>query len=285
MTLLITGASGFVGSRLAERMAKNRDVICLSRNRPNVEVPYVQGSFDSMNDLRKLDGFEITSLVHLGAVTGGSTEEDALAVNVLGTRRLIRYLIDRGCQKFVIASSIAATGCLDPTFLPLQFPIPDDHACLATDPYGLSKAMVEDLTRYFGRVYPESDFIHLRLGVIMPDETWSPHPIDLDTSVAVPITTMSAVLASDVMNAIEKALTSPSCKGVRIYNVVGPDATCDVPIVDKLRTIFGDALEDFNLSYYEQPGHAHKPLFAMEKIKKELGHESIMTTMPSRRPR
>jgi nucleoside-diphosphate-sugar epimerase len=284
MTILITGASGFVGSRLAERLSKQYDVLCMSRSKPKSDVSYVKGTFDSFEDLRQLDEYKITSVIHLAAVTGGCSEEDGLTVNVLGTRRLIRYLLDRGCRKFVIASSIAAVGCLDPQFLPLSFPIADDHPCLATDAYGLSKAMVEDLTRYFSRIYADADFIHLRLGVVVPDETWSPTEVSLDTALTLPITQLTKVLASDVIKAIEKSLKSSEHKGVRVYNVVGPDATCDVPITAKLRVIFGDtALEAFDFSYYEQQGNAHKPLFTMDKIKEELEHESVMTTIPKKR--
>ena len=284
MAILITGASGFLGARLIERLAKQHDVLCMSRNKPNSDVSFVKGTFDSFEDLRQLDKYEITSVVHLAAVTGGCSEEDGLSVNLLGTRRLLRYLLDRGCRKFVMASSIAAVGCLDPEFLPLSFPIADDHPCLATDAYGLSKAMVEDLTRYFSRKYTDTDFIHLRFGNVAPDETWSPEEVDLHTALFLPITQLTHVLASDVVNAIEKSVESSNHTGVRVYNVVGPDANCDVPVIAKLRATFGDAkLEGFDFSYYEQPGNEHKPLFAMEKIKEELGHESVMTTMPKKR--
>jgi len=284
MTILITGASGFLGSHLIERLAKQHDVLGMSRNKPNSDVPFVKGTFDSFEDLRQLDKYEITSVIHLAAVTGGCSEEDGLSVNLLGTRRLLRYLLDRGCRKFVMASSIAAVGCLDPEFLPLSFPITDDHPCLATDAYGLSKAMVEDLTRYFSRKYTDADFILLRFGGVAPDDTWSPEEVGLNTPLSLPITQLATVLASDVINAIEKSVESTDHRGVRVYNVVGPDATCNVPVIAKLRATFGDAkLEGFDFSYYEQQGNAHKPLFAMDKIKEELGHESVMTTIPNKR--
>ena len=171
---LITGASGLIGNAFAQELSAKRPVICLSRKKSRGEdVTAIQGEFHSFEDLRQLDSFDISCVVHLAAVTGGCSEEEGLAVNVLGTRRLLRYALDRGCRKFVLASSIAAAGCLSDAFLPLQLPIPDEHPCLAYDAYGFSKAMMEELTRYFHRVVPDSDFINLRIGLV--DSTDVPH--------------------------------------------------------------------------------------------------------------
>lgn len=98
MNILITGASGFIGTALAKYLADKHTVICLSRQAPEGAFTYVQGSFDSAEDLSRLDSYDIQAVIHLAAVTGGSTEEESLAVNVLGTRRLYRYLLDHGCQ-------------------------------------------------------------------------------------------------------------------------------------------------------------------------------------------
>ena len=149
---------------------------------------FVRGEFHSFEDLRQLDGFAIECVVHLAAATGGSTEEDALNTNVVGSRRLLRYALDRGCRKFVMASSIAAVGCLDANFVPLAVPIPDDHPCLATDAYGLSKALMEEITRYFQRVVPDSDFINLRLSVV-DDPAASPPLYSVDNVPHAPFAT------------------------------------------------------------------------------------------------
>lgn len=95
---LITGASGFIGNAFAQQLSIKRQVICLSRKMPQGNIPSVQGEFHSFEDLRQLDRFEISCVVHLAAVTGGCSEEDGVAVNVLGTRRLLRYAINRGVK-------------------------------------------------------------------------------------------------------------------------------------------------------------------------------------------
>ena len=152
MKILVTGASGFIGQRLVKRLSANNSVVCLSRAKLAAEAVVVKGAFDRFEDLRKLDEFSFDAAVHLAAVTGGCSEEDGLSVNVLGTRRLYRYLLDRGCRQFITASSIAAVGSLHEDFYPLELPMPDQHPCLALDAYGFSKSLVEELSLYFTEI-------------------------------------------------------------------------------------------------------------------------------------
>jgi nucleoside-diphosphate-sugar epimerase len=109
----------------------------------------VQGDFTSSEDLRGLDEFRLDAVVHLAAETGGCSEAAGLFVNVDGTRQLLRYLIGRGCERFVIASSITAVGCLDPAYFPTCLPIGDDEPCRATEAYGLSKWLMEEVVASF----------------------------------------------------------------------------------------------------------------------------------------
>jgi nucleoside-diphosphate-sugar epimerase len=272
MNILITGVSGFIGKRLVEHLSEKHNVIGMSRGKLPVDYTYTQleGSFDQQEDLQKLDAYEIDAVIHLAAVTGGCSEEEGLAVNVQGTRRLFRYLLDRGCRKFVAASSIAAVGSLDKAFRPQQLPIPDEHPCLATDAYGLSKAMGEELARYFHRSVSDADFIQLRFGSVVPDD-WSPPAIKPDTELSIPFVLAARVYASDVVAALQCTVEAPLKSGARVFNVVGPDASCDVPTIDMLQGILRQQVHQYDLSYYELPGHTNKPLYAMDRIREELG--------------
>ncbi|HTK09025.1 MAG TPA: NAD-dependent epimerase/dehydratase family protein, partial [Ktedonobacteraceae bacterium] len=75
MYTLITGASGFIGTRLAQRIASQHPVIRFSRNLPEVDEYSIAGEFHALHDLHQLDKFSISCVVHLGAVTGGCSEE------------------------------------------------------------------------------------------------------------------------------------------------------------------------------------------------------------------
>ena len=127
--VLITGTSGFLGSNVT-RDLKNRgfEVLSISRKEVAENVSsHVQGSFGSFEDLDKLRLNGSETLIHLAAVTGDATEEDALKVNVYETSRLVRYCVDKGVKRLILASSIAATGCLTKDFMPRVLPIPDEH--------------------------------------------------------------------------------------------------------------------------------------------------------------
>ncbi|MFF2017348.1 NAD-dependent epimerase/dehydratase family protein [Paenibacillus sp. NPDC058177] len=274
MNILITGASGFIGRALVKHLADKHYVICLSRKAPEGAAAYVQGSFDVIEDLKGLDAYDIEAVIHLAAVTGGCSEEEGLAVNVLGTRRLFRYLLDRGCRKFITASSIAVAGGLDEDFVPLELPIPDEHPCLATDAYGLSKAMVEELTRYFHRIHTDADFINLRLGAVAAED-WIPPILETGSRPPLPFITMAHVYADDVVRGIAAALHAPPRPGVRTLNLVGPDVTSNLPVTKIMSNILGDF---YNLDYYHFPGHNYRPLYTMDRFKEEFGFVPVRST-------
>ncbi len=266
---LITGASGKIGNAFAEQLSEKRRVICLSRKKLQGNTASVQGEFHSFKDLRQLDTFDISCVVHLAAVTGGCSEEDGLAVNVLGTRRLLRYALDRGCRKFVLASSIAAAGCLSGEFIPLQVPIPDEHPCLAYDAYGFSKAMMEELTRYFHRVVPDSDFINLRIGLVSDTDT--PHLFRAGDPLGWPFVNLARVNLGDLLSALDRAASAPPQPGVRVFNVVTLRANCADPVPEVLRSCLGSRADQMDLSWYEKPGHSCDALYSMDAIKSALG--------------
>jgi nucleoside-diphosphate-sugar epimerase len=188
--------------------------------------------------------------------------------------------LDRGCHKFITASSIAAVGCLDTDFLPIALPMPDEHPCLAKDAYGFSKAMVEDLTHYLHRTLPDTDFINLRFGAVQSDESWIPTVINSTDNLEVPFVQLGQVYASDVVAAIIQIVEAPIKRGVRTCNLVGPDSNCSISTLDMLHLILGDKAAQYDLSYYEQPGNANKPLYAMDGIYREFGFKSVKSTRP-----
>lgn len=272
--ILITGASGFIGKALAEAIAGNtpHDLICLSRSPTELKGAIaVLGDFSDPNELRKLDPHDgIDTLVHLAAVTGGCPEEDCLRVNVAGTHHLLRYLIDRGCKKFVLASSIAAVGMQSVEFRPLQLPIPDEHPCLDRDGYGFSKYMMEEVTRYLSRQNDSLDFINLRLASIAPDDRQlaplQPGPVPLWG-----MGRISIMFLSDTVRCLITAAGAPLKAGVRILNAVGGQACVAVPVPELMRAWYGSEADNLDLSYYERPGREKDPVYDISRIREELG--------------
>lgn len=266
-SVLITGASGFIGSALACSMAPKHDVICISRRNPGLDLLWVRGDLAAFEDLRQLDRYDIEVVVHLAAVTGGCLERDGILVNVEGTRCLMRYLIDRGCRKFVMASSIAAVGFQSTRFRPLQLPIPDEHPCLDRDGYGLSKFMMEEITRYYGRQNEDIDVINLRLASIV-DDARMPEPQRAGPLHQWALGGITLMARSDAVRAFTMAAEAPYKPGVRIMNATGPQAWVADPVVRVLRGWWGDEID---LSCFEQPGHEYDSVFQVKRIEQELG--------------
>lgn len=264
--VLITGASGFIGQAMAEEMAQRHSVLCMSRKRPPLDLPWIRGEFGSFEDLRQLDNSAIDTVIHLGAVTGGGSQREQMLVNVEGTRCLLRYLVDRGCRKFVLASSIAAVGMQNVRFRPLQLPIPDEHPCLDRDGYGFSKYLMEEVSHFCQRQNPEIDVINLRLSSVCPDEarpkTGGVRPLTEWAAGSLTVMTLR-----DAVRAFTLAAESPHRPGVRTLNAAGPKAWASVPVAEILHHWW----PEIDVSYFQQPGREQDSIYAVSRIQAELG--------------
>ena len=272
--ILITGTSGFIGKALAEALAgiAKHEVVCLSRN-PTLLPNTVSlcGDFSNPDELPKLDLYgDIDILVHLAAVTGGCSEEDCLRVNVVGTHHLLRYLIDRGCQKFVMASSIAAVGMQSVDFRPLELPMPDEHPCLDRDGYGFSKYLMEEVTRYLSRQNESLDFVNLRLASIAPDDRQLT-PLQPGPTPIWGMGRISIMFLSDTVRCLIAAAEAPFKPGVRILNAVGNKACVAVPVPELMRSWYGEEADNVDFSHYERRGHEKDPVYDITQIREELG--------------
>lgn len=265
--VLITGASGFIGRALVRAMAVRHDVVCMSRNDPGLELPWIRGDFGSFEDLRRLDDHPIDVVIHLGAVTGGCLERDGMLVNVEGTRCLMRYLMDRGCREFVMASSIAAVGFQNTSFRPDRLPIPDDHPCLDRDGYGFSKYMMEEVTKYYHRQNPEIDVVNLRLSTVKPDERM-PAPMKPGPLPEWGLGIITVMALSDAVRVFTMAAEAPYRPGVRTMNATGPKAWVAVPVAEILGNWWG---RDVDLSHFEKPGHEYDSVYDVSCIETEIG--------------
>lgn len=120
MKVLLTGASGFVGSHILERLLErqlstilllrpNSDRSFISEHLPQVEVR--TGSIDQPGSLdAALEG--VTHIIHCAGAVKALDAAGFIAVNQIGTRNVVRAVNRRGAQieRLLLVSSLAAAG-------------------------------------------------------------------------------------------------------------------------------------------------------------------------------
>ncbi len=130
--ILITGASGFIGSFLVEEgMKRNFEVYAGIRKfspkkyLQDPRIQFVEFDFSSRENIIttlekcKSDGIRFRYIVHNAGITKASRKEDFYNVNCRNTQYFIEALKETGMipEKFVYISSLAAYGPGDPVSL------------------------------------------------------------------------------------------------------------------------------------------------------------------------
>ena len=110
MTLAITGATGFVGSRLLDlAVADGHQVRALTRRTrpPRDGVTWIEGALDRSDSLAELaDG--ATAMIHVAGVINAPDEAGFEAGNVTGTAAMLAAAERGHVERFVHVSSLAA---------------------------------------------------------------------------------------------------------------------------------------------------------------------------------
>jgi nucleoside-diphosphate-sugar epimerase len=117
MKVLVTGASGFVGSKVVDKqLTERKQVVRQSRQK----LVNKHGTIDYQLDLNEIDNFincinDASIIIHTAAVTGSrsltTVELDLLKkINVKTTLELAKQAAQNGVKRFVFISSIKVNG-------------------------------------------------------------------------------------------------------------------------------------------------------------------------------
>lgn len=219
MKILVTGATGKVGSRLAKRLAQRADQVrALVRDEARAADLRAAGVELAKGDL--LDAASlgaalrgVDAVVHCAAFFRGATPEQAHAVNDLGTQQLATAARTANVKRFIFTSTGLVYGGKGGSFAQ------EDDACAPTAAYPVSKLAAER----FLLALEGLDVHVLRLPFVYGDG-------DAHIAEAVPMMSgfppahrMSLGHHVDVAQAVARLLDAPA-PAHRIYNVVDDEA-------------------------------------------------------------
>jgi nucleoside-diphosphate-sugar epimerase len=219
MNILITGATGKVGSRLAKRLAQRGDhVRALVRDAARADklreagIELVQGDLlDAGSLTAAVRGVE--AVVHCAAFFRGATPEQAHAVNDLGTQHLARAARAASVRRFIFTSTGLVYGSNGGRLAC------EDDPCAPTAAYPVSKLAAER----FLLAIDDLDVRVLRLPFVYGDG--DPHIEEAVSAMrGFPAAQrMSIGHHADVAQAVA-LLIDARLPVHRIYNVVGDEA-------------------------------------------------------------
>ncbi len=154
--ILVTGASGFLGSAVVPRLlARGEEVVGLDPAAPvNPSIRHIEDDLSEPARLRELLAEErISHVIHAGGISGPMVMTDRpdriMAINVGGSLHLLLAALDAGVKTFIYCSSVSAIG----DFREAD-PIGDDYPMRPTTPYGCSKAAIDMVLRGLWRTTP-----------------------------------------------------------------------------------------------------------------------------------
>lgn len=154
-TILVTGAAGFIGSKLAEHLIQDGyDVVAvdnLSTGFTNNVPPgseFVLGDISEDETINNIPDRDYMACCHLAGQSSGEISfEDPgrdLKTNALGTLNMLEWCRKQGVGKFVFASSMSVYGDK-----PFYVPVAESDDCTPKSFYGISKLTSEHLLRVY----------------------------------------------------------------------------------------------------------------------------------------
>jgi len=266
--ILVTGASGAVGSAIAARLAAAGCAVRgIARNSWDDAPPGVERRTVDVTERDRLtealEGME--AVVHCAAI-GSPDLEASRRINAEGTANVLAAMRARGCKRLVHISTVSVYDWRKGTFLDEESPLWNEEG----DAYSVTKAEAERRVR--------AEEAHGLLAVILrPVVVLSLHhhshwgPLALErartaTEPIWPLQEMPYVHVDNLADAIVLALTQARAVG-RAYNVIDGSA----PTSEYLAAVS----QALGKPVAEVPSTAPRLTCSGERIRRELGYSPV----------
>jgi len=175
LKILVTGGAGYIGSHTCVLLLEagydvivydnfcnaSKESIARVENIAGKKVTLIEGDIRNKSELQTLfSDHAIDAVIHFAGLKAvGESVEEPLRYyenNVCGTMTLCEVMAEHGCRSIVFSSSATVYG--DPHTVPIK----EDFPLSATNPYGRSKLMVEEILRDLQHADPAWKVVLLR---------------------------------------------------------------------------------------------------------------------------
>lgn len=294
--IVITGGAGFIGSHIAENLAKNGHEIVIVDNldpyysvdlkKRNLEVvlnsgdtTFINADVTNLVRMKEIIDSTVDYVYHEAAQAGVRISvEDPFKpnnVNVLGTLNVLKASLDAGVKKVINASSSSVYGKVK------YLPFDEQHPTEPVSPYGVSKLAAEHYCRVFYEVYglPTTS---LRYFTVYGPRMRPDLAISIFTRKMLanePITvfgdgeqTRDFTYIEDVAEANKRLLNNKLTDG-KVLNIGGGNRISVNNLIDNLRSITGSTSEVINAG--KQKGDTEDTLADVDLGNEMIGYKPL----------
>ncbi|MEE4303263.1 MAG: SDR family oxidoreductase [Wenzhouxiangella sp.] len=169
--ILITGAAGYIGHQLGNRLAHDFQVLGTDiRERNGLSFPLQVLDIRSRSLAEVMRAHAITHVVHLASVVQASNDRQRdFDIDVGGTRNVLQACLDTGVEHLTVTSSGAAYGyhADNPDWIDEDDPLRGNE----TFAYADHKRRIEEMLARYRKLHPELTQLVLRPGTVLGAET------------------------------------------------------------------------------------------------------------------
>lgn len=146
--VVVTGASGLLGSYVAAAYSGDYEVLGLDTRPPSANHAHVDASILDLDAMvGAFDGADCVAHIAAAANIGAGSPQRIVELNTLGSWNVLEAAHRAGVRRVLLCSTDSVMGnTVWPNFFwaPRTLPVREDHPLRPVDPYGLSKLMAEE---------------------------------------------------------------------------------------------------------------------------------------------